>query len=264
MAAHSDENQALVNELAERHGFSPAAVAHMRDAVARGMGSMAGFNHPEFGGAGQWMRGGMLMIADAFNHELKARINALCHDLARSAATDPRPTAANSQSQTQSVDDFSEWPAWEEPEAWWPAELGTPHMAGQQNDTRYAWFADKARLALQRGRRLTVHDTNGHRLTGVSQQQSDHNASLAFSSPQGPIDPDTLPLVSSPEVQAELCAPSTATGATRPVAPEAGPAQPNAADEIISAIERLGDLHARGLLTDDEFAAKKQQLLDRL
>ena len=36
------------------------------------------------------------------------------------------------------------------------------------------------------------------------------------------------------------------------------------ADAVLAALERLGDLHQRGVLTDEEFAAKKAELLSRL
>jgi Short C-terminal domain len=35
-------------------------------------------------------------------------------------------------------------------------------------------------------------------------------------------------------------------------------------EDILAAIERLADLHARGILTEVEFSAKKAELLDRL
>jgi hypothetical protein len=38
---------------------------------------MAQFSHPEFGGSGQWMRGGMSMIGDMFNSGLKSRVDSL-------------------------------------------------------------------------------------------------------------------------------------------------------------------------------------------
>lgn len=49
-------------------------------------------------------------------------------------------------------------------------------------------------------------------------------------------------------------------------------AEPNAAagdagsrqQDILAAIERLGELQARGILTDAEFSAKKTELLSRL
>ncbi len=36
------------------------------------------------------------------------------------------------------------------------------------------------------------------------------------------------------------------------------------ADEVADALERLGDLRDRGILTPEEFAAKKAELLERL
>ncbi|WP_227747348.1 hypothetical protein [Paraburkholderia franconis] len=58
--------QRLIEEVAQRHGFSTDAVMSMLESVIRGNGSMAQFNHPEFGGSGQWMRGGMTMVSDMF------------------------------------------------------------------------------------------------------------------------------------------------------------------------------------------------------
>jgi hypothetical protein len=34
--------------------------------------------------------------------------------------------------------------------------------------------------------------------------------------------------------------------------------------DILTAIERLAELHARGILTEAEFSAKKAELLDRI
>ncbi|MBL7523611.1 SHOCT domain-containing protein [Frankia sp. CNm7] len=35
-------------------------------------------------------------------------------------------------------------------------------------------------------------------------------------------------------------------------------------DAVLATLDRLGDLHQRGILTDEEFAAKKAELLARL
>jgi hypothetical protein len=43
-------------------------------------------------------------------------------------------------------------------------------------------------------------------------------------------------------------------------APAPAPAAP-AADDLVSQLQRLGDLHASGALTEDEFAAAKARLL---
>ena len=41
---------------------------------------------------------------------------------------------------------------------------------------------------------------------------------------------------------------------------EAPPAAPSEDDQLAQ-LEKLGDLHAKGILTDEEFAAKKAQIL---
>ena len=42
------------------------------------------------------------------------------------------------------------------------------------------------------------------------------------------------------------------------------PGRATGSDDVIAAIEKLADLHSRGILTDAEFAAKKADLLERL
>jgi hypothetical protein len=75
------EGEKIAGDLAGRHGFSVDAVTYMMYAMLNGNGSMAQFAHPEFGGSGQWMRGGMLMLGDMFNHGLKSRVDALCNEI---------------------------------------------------------------------------------------------------------------------------------------------------------------------------------------
>ena len=74
--------------VASKHGVSPDAVQHLYHAILVGKGTMAQFSHPEFGGTGQWMRGGMIMIGDMFNNALKARVEALCNDVAQLLLSD--------------------------------------------------------------------------------------------------------------------------------------------------------------------------------
>ena len=48
-------------------------------------------------------------------------------------------------------------------------------------------------------------------------------------------------------------------------APAAAPAAPAASpDEIMALLEKLGELKAKGILTDEEFSAKKAELLKKL
>src|ERR1700710_2836961 len=84
--------------------FSPSAVAVMRAAIAAGRGRMAQFDHPEFGGPGQWMRHGMLMIGDMGNDVLRAKVAALCERLAATSDEDVPghpPREGSFQRQTQ-------------------------------------------------------------------------------------------------------------------------------------------------------------------
>jgi hypothetical protein len=66
-----------------------------------------------------------------------------------------------------------------------PSDLGHAASTGMQNQMRYAWFPDKARLAIDAGDgRVRVYDTGDHRIGGFSQQQSG-DQSLSFTSQHG-------------------------------------------------------------------------------
>ena len=71
--------------------------------------------------------------------------------------------------------------------AWWPDDLGQPNSSGSQNNTRYAFFADKHRLAIEKEGKLEVYDSGDHKINGVSQQQGGSD-SLAFTSQNGDVD----------------------------------------------------------------------------
>jgi hypothetical protein len=159
-----------IADIAQRHGFSADAARAVAEALRRGGGRMAQFNHPELGGMGQWAAGGMLMIGDMSNNELKARVDALCRDLA--AMPGPAPAAAEHQPGQTS--------------RWWPEGLGTASATGAQNDMRYACFPDQRRLAVMQDGRIRVYDTGEHRIGGFSQQQSG-GQSLSFTSQIGTV-----------------------------------------------------------------------------
>lgn len=291
MQTSRPDPHALVDELARVHGFTPSGVHAMRDALVRGDNRMAQFDHPDFGGAGQWMQGGMLMTADPFDHALKRRIGALCEDLASRLDRDPDRDAPASgspftetagfqrQSQTSGgaahVQDARDLPsgggdmrfASRASSSWWPASLGRPESTGSQDDMRYAYFAGPRRLAIESGGRMTLYDTDDHRISGVSQQQGGRGT-LAFTSQHGPVAIDALRVVDAATNEASDASPIASleppSGAS-PVAsllsrraPAADPHDP------FTALERLSDLHRRGVISDAEFAAKKAELLDRI
>src|SRR6516225_10748350 len=91
-----------ITDLAQRYGVSADAVMALLQALVNGNGTMAQFNHPELGGSGQWMRGGMTMVGDMFNYGLKSKVDGLCSDLSQLLIQQPFvPFPASFQSQSQ-------------------------------------------------------------------------------------------------------------------------------------------------------------------
>jgi len=235
---------AAVTEIARRQGLSRAAVLAMLLAVHAGGGTMAQFSIPELGGSGQWMRGGMTMVGDMFDHTLKARVDALCTELAALLST-TTVFAADPLGATDTAT------------PWWPKDLGTPTATGGQNDSGYAIFPAARRLAIRIGGTIRVFDTGEHRIGGVQQQQGGGFSSVGFTSQLG-----TFALSSLPELSAPASAPQPVATAAEPTAAAAGTSSD--AGAIIAAIEALAGLHQRGILSDEEFAAKKAELLARI
>ena len=143
---------------------------------------------------------------------------------------------------------------------WWPAELGTPASSGAQDNIGYAYFPAARRLAIQHGGQVDLYDTADHRIDGVS-QQSDGVRGPTFSSDKGQVRlADLKPAGPTARTPGES---HLAAGAERPSAPNATPSGPVPGDPI-TLIERLAELHRKGILTEAEFAAKKAELLSRL
>ena len=143
---------------------------------------------------------------------------------------------------------------------WWPADLGSPASLGAQNDVRYAYFPTSRRLAIEMDGAVTVYDTQDHQISGFSQQQPG-SGSLSFSSQLGGVDVSRLPVVSGAK---ETKAPPEAAREPTPERPAAKAKASAGHEDTIAAIEGLAGLHARGILTDAEFSAKKAELLGRL
>ena len=125
----------LVERLAKKNSVSPAAVQAVLAALRSAGGRMAQFSHADFGGKSQWSPG-MSMVGDMFNTQLKAKLDALCSDIAAHLDTSetadgvrPEGDAVSYRSQTRSDDG-------------WPAGLGRPAAVGAQNDLRYAVFPE--------------------------------------------------------------------------------------------------------------------------
>ena len=291
MTALTEDGKKLVSEAAIRHGVSTETAEAMLMALVAGNGRQAQFNIAELGGMGQWSQGGMTMVGDMFNNGLKARVDALCTDLANILMVGnlfrpverPAPqTSTQGQSQSQGGMGSSLFIKGGVVGAAWPAELGQPSATGSQNNLRYAVFPRTRRLAIDFGGRIEIYDTGDHQISGVSQQQSG-DQSLTFTSQNGWVSLRDLPRVgeaqpqempedpealsdepSEPLADPAIEMPSAPIPEAAPVpdaAPETGPA---GGDEIIALIRKLGELKEAGLLSEDEFASKKRELLDRL
>jgi hypothetical protein len=149
---------------------------------------------------------------------------------------------------------------------------------------RYAYFSGPRRLAIEQNGQVTVYDTLNHQIGGVSQQQSG-GYSVSFTSQLGGVDLSQLPVVSgnAPQQQPpqQSQQPQYAQGSygsydqgsqtaygqgnnngyqTAPTGNGANDSESN----IFAKIERLADLRQKGVLTDDEFNAKKAELLSRI
>jgi hypothetical protein len=250
----SPADRQAIDELARRHGFGVDATLTMRDALIDGNGTMAQFNHPEFAGPGQWMRGGMTMVSDMFDDRLKERVDALCRELADLVAHPASTAPAREGGLSPRRRDAGSL----------PADRGRPDSSGSQNGMRYAYFADANRLVVEADGKTTVYDTLDHRIGGCSQQQSD-GGTLGFTSQHGRVDLGRLPVVSiddAPPVTPDIDAPIEQPAWFDTDPPERAPA--GSARELLATIEGLAALHAKGILSDDEFTSKKTELLDRL
>ena len=296
MTLLTPEGQSIVNDVAARHGFSPDAVTHVLVSLSQGGGSQAQFNHWELGGMGQWSMGGMTMIGDMFNNGLKARVDGLCSELSNTLAANqlfqPAPSYQNQSSSYQGQSQgggqmqmqgggggFGQSSLFVSGSGlgnWWPEELGQPGSTGAQNDLKYAYFPDSCRLAILLNGHVTVYDTGQHQIGGFGQQQSG-DQSLTFTSQFGLVRVADLPVVPMGGApMAEQPAPQPDPGfasAPEPVAPEPmapepmaqAPAAPGGnSDEIFATLEKLGGLRDKGILSDEEFAEKKAELLSRL
>ena len=296
----SPAGQQIIQDMSQRHGFSGDAVMSMLDAVINGNGSMAQFSHQEFSGSGQWMRGGMIMVSDMFNGYLKGRIDALCNELSNLVVNQPDLVRSGSfQSQSQggyasgqqqnsyggggssqpAAGGFGAASLFVAPPAgmsadWWGADLRWPNSTGAQNGVRYAYFAQARRLAIEVNGHVTVYDTLDHSIGGFSQQQS-YGGTLSFNSQYGLIDVASLPVISIDGLAVVVAAPLPSASvsyapAAQPsqahevTAPQAAIPAPSTGGDVFATIERLAELRAKGVLSDDEFNAKKAELLARL
>ena len=264
MQKFTAQGQQFIQDLAQRYGVSTDAAITMLYAVMNGNGTMAQFSHPELGGSGQWMQGGMTMVGDMFNYGLKAKVDGLCVEISTQLMNQPAyflPPQSQFQSSNngQGVSLFVSAAAAGQ---WWPSDLGSPSSTGGQNNVRYAVFPGSRRLVVDIGGHVTVYDTLDNQIGGVSQQQGG-NDSMTFSSQYGTINVSSLPVIS---INGYLQAAQQNFIAPAPPFNEVPIYQaPVVQDgDVFAKIERLADLFQKGILTEQEFSNKKMELLNQV
>jgi hypothetical protein len=130
---------------------------------------------------------------------------------------------------------------------------------------------------------VTVYDTGDHSIGGFSQQQGS-DQSATFSSQFGQFRVSDLPVVSGhapksppPASQwgSQAWSPQSSPEASPQWAPQEAPAQASvwqatqgsdggAGGDPLTQLERVAELHRKGVLSDAEFSAKKAELLSRI
>ncbi|XMO87100.1 SHOCT domain-containing protein [Algibacter sp. AS12] len=269
-AIFTDVSFQNMTDVANRYGISVNAVTDLTYNLMASNGSMAQFNIPELGGGGQWMQGGMTMVGDMFNYQLKATVDGLCIELSNLIHQGaiqykplPKPKSHNQNGFQNGVSGN-----------WW-GDLGFPNSTGSQNNTSYAIFNNIRRLAIQQNGKVTVFDTLDNQIGGVGQQQGG-NYSVSFTSQYGNVDLNTLPIVSgglevSKPVQEQQDVDNAINNQQQSafVEPAITPAQTevnNTAfeEDIFVKIEKLAALKDKSILSVEEFENKKAELLSRL
>ncbi|CAG5069992.1 hypothetical protein DYBT9623_02732 [Dyadobacter sp. CECT 9623] len=270
MKALTKEGQQHISEIAEKYNLRTESVESLLKAVINGGGAMAQFDIAELGGQGQWMRGGMTMVGDMFNTSLRTTVDKVCNEVSNLVTSKVlfEESADLSNGSHGQRDGYQS-----QGSNTWPSVFGNPTSSGSQNNFRYAYFSPVHRLVIDENGKRTIYDTKHHLITGVSQQQGPGN-SHRFTSQDGPVDLSSLPVISdrgdesspgsslqdkpsqpTPEIAYDV----TSTADLRSDQSAASPQ-----DIIIATIERINVLFERGQITEEEFKAKKQELLARL
>lgn len=256
MKTLSTDGRQKVTDIAARYNLQPQTVESLLKAIIRGNGTMAQFDLPELGGQGQWMKGGMTMVGDMFNASLRSTVDKLCNELADLVTS----SVVFTDDDTSAVPNKSVAAPDIRADNTWPTVFGSPTSTGSQNNFRYAYFATVHRLVIEENGKRTIYDTLHHHITGVSQQQGVSDA-YHFTSREGIVDLNALKKVSDPD------APKQSTPEmTYDVNSTAGPhSQDRSPQDIVMAtIEKLNILFEKGQITEEEFTAKKQEMLSRL
>ena len=180
-----DSTKSLVQEVSRRNRLSEEAVSILLKALESSGYSMAQFNHPELGGMGQWS-GGMTMIGDFSNSELKGRVERACSELVEGMKGEGLKESSKLEEGSPADSSVAVGSSKSNNKNWWPEDFGAISSSGSQNGCDYAYSRATNRLALRNDSQVTIYDTGKHEIYGVAQQQG-RSTSLEFQSQLGTV-----------------------------------------------------------------------------
>lgn len=160
----------------------------------------------------------------------------------------------------------------EQQRRWWPEQLGMPAASGAQNGVHYAVFPEQRRLALLQGERCRLFALGDQRVLGLGAQGSGGALMLLTAEGEQPLasleELDATAQPTSSQITDAAASPDAGTvGAGTGGAGTGGSGtggSGSSGDDPYEALERLGALKAKGILTEEEFSSKKAELLARL
>lgn len=142
--------------IAEKYGVSSDLVEDLLSKLRHTGGKQVQFSDESLGGMGQWSTG-MVMIGRMGDDALKAKVSALCAELAKMVQSET-PDKSDKETQKPLTDSHKDTPS--------------PSSAGSQNGIRYAYFAADNRLVIERDGVEKTYDATGYSISGVAQDQA--------------------------------------------------------------------------------------------
>lgn len=166
-----------IHDIAAKYQITEATVRTLLEGLQTTSGFQVQFNSAELGGMGQW-QSGMVMIGDMFNDGLKAKVAALCAELASFVREyqAAQPEEKEKEDATVSA----------------PIKTIPATFSGSQNGAKYAYYAPQNVLQIEEEGKISRYSTEGLTLWGVQQSQDGTGKKLKFTHAGGTITVDDL------------------------------------------------------------------------
>ncbi len=202
LTSFAQNSNANLETLAQKHGFSIGAVQMLNNAFSQSRSlNQVQFNISEFGGMGSWMKGGMMMIGDMFNQNLKLRVGSLCEELSQlrqnshgdNVTLNCESCQKNNFAFTQPMPspqpmNFMQPMNSMQPMNFAPFEAGVT-SSGQSNNVSYKYYGQEKKLVITLNGSQTYTYLDIPSISGVSSSQSSvdgiQKTKITFSTQEG-------------------------------------------------------------------------------